>query len=85
MSGMRNLMCDSLAGEEDTAFTGYHRLERALYRDNVTSPDAVLTLSNQTLAEWAAELATQYTALGTRIAQVRDIYSNVQRSCRSFQ
>ena len=59
------------AGEADADFTGFHRLERALYRDNITDAQTDLLLSNKTLAAWASELEESYVALRRRVALVR--------------
>ena len=71
------------AGEADSAFTGFHRLERALYRDNVTAASAPLLLTTATFAAWAAELEMAYEALGVRVKAVRAYTRAVDLVCRS--
>lgn len=52
-------------------FKGFHRLERALYRDNVTDPSAPLLLTDVAFSAWASELEVSYKELGMRISAVR--------------
>ena len=70
-------------GEADAAFTGFHRLERALYRDNVTAASAPLLLTTATFAAWAAELEMAYEALGVRVKAVRAVALAIDSVCRS--
>ena len=69
--GAQRVSVVARAGELDSDFKGFHRLERALYRDGVTDAESELPLSRQTLQEWAEDLEKSYTQLGRRIAAVR--------------
>lgn len=64
---MRGCAC---AGEADTAFKGFHRIERALYRDNVTDASAPLLLTDIAFSAWATGLVASYEELGEMVSTV---------------
>jgi hypothetical protein len=55
----------------DTAFSGFHRLESALFRDNMTDASKNLLLTNKTMQAWVTELEAWYVELGKHVDAVR--------------
>ena len=61
--------CSRCTGEFDLEFQGMHRIERMLYRDEITSGGNNFT--DKTLAEWALQVQETYVSLGEKIEAVR--------------
>ena len=57
------------AGEKNIEFQGWHRIERMLYRDNITAGGNDFT--DRTLVEWSVQLQDTYATLSDKIDLVR--------------
>lgn len=69
LQGMRIASDRVAAGEYNPDFQGYHRMERMLYRDGITS--GANDFTPQGLVAWIRQLNTTYVALGQKLNMVR--------------
>lgn len=59
------------AGETNTDFQGFHRIERMLYRDGLSDASDEDIYTGTPMLEWAMGLKASYEKLGDELAAVR--------------